>query len=185
MKSIIVLKVIGWALLSLPGADVTAQVANCNQGVPGGYGTICVDPWLPEANASFALNFTSPSCNRFVHQYQIETNSNVVDIYVTYTGGCFGVPQTPLRFLATHPGLAAGAYTANLYKFASSVWPPPPFDPSAYQLHNSVTFTVRGPAQAAPVPSGGLATWALIALGLLTLAVMRLRGDGVRETRKS
>ena len=98
MKSIIVLKVIGWVLLSLPGSDVTAQVANCNQGVPSGYGAICVDPWSPVAGASFALNFSSPHCVRFTHEYQIATNADTIDIYITHGGGCFGVPQTPLHF---------------------------------------------------------------------------------------
>lgn len=178
----IVLKVAAWVLLLLPSAGALGQVASCNQGVPGGYGAICIDPWSPVAGASFALNFTSPSCNRFVHQYQIEVSSNVIDVYVAYTGGCFGVPQAPLQFFTTQAGMAAGGYTVNLHKLASSVWPPPSFDPNDYQLHNSVTFTVRGAPQATPVPTGGWWTWAITVLGLLALTVIRFHGGARRRT---
>jgi hypothetical protein len=170
------LKAIGWILVMFPGAGVFAQVVACNQNVPNGYGMICVDPWSPVAGSSFALNFSSPHCNRSSHEYQISTGSNTIDVYVTYVGGCFGVPLPPLQFSTTQPGLSAGEYTVNLYKRLLGSWPPPPFDPAAFQLHNSVTFTVRGAPQATPVPAGGWWTWAITVLGLLALTVVRLHG---------
>jgi len=181
MKSIVALKFVGWMLLMFPSVGAFAQIVACNQGVPHGYGMICVEPWSPVEGSGFALNFSSPHCNRSSHEYQIVTSSNTISVYVTYVGGCFGVPLPPLQFATTQPGLAAGEYTVNLHKRLLGSWPPPPFDPAAFQLHNSVMFTVRGAPQATPVPTGAGWTWVVTILGLLALAVIRFQRDARYE----
>lgn len=175
MKSIVMLKVFGWMLVMFPGSGAFAQVVACNHGVPNGYGMICVDPWSPVAGSSFDLNFSSPHCNRSSHEYVVYNNNKTIDVYVTYHGGCFGVPLPPLQFSTTQTALAAGEYTVNLHKRLLGSWPPPPFDPAAFQLHNSVNFTVRGAPQAAPVPLGGPVTWMVLGLGVSALAASRFR----------
>ena len=49
MKSIVMLKYLGWILMMFPGSGAFGQVIACNQGAPNGYGMICVDPWSPMA----------------------------------------------------------------------------------------------------------------------------------------
>jgi hypothetical protein len=155
--------------------EAKAQPESCDAiGTALGYGSICVHPWMPIAGDNFNLNFSSTSCTQLArHQNQVLRNGNVFNIYMAVeVGGCPGVIQAPLPFSTAQVGVPAGEYTANLYRLPVPNWPPPPFDPDDYALHNSVNFTVLGvPDTAEPVPF--LSTMVLLLLiGLLSFLGM-------------
>jgi hypothetical protein len=151
-----------------------AQVDWCNQtGTPLGPGVICVAPWTPVENESFSLNFASTSCTQQTnHEYQVIRNGQNFNIYMVYgVGGCPGVPQGPLTFSTNQGGVPAGTYTAHLYRFTVPNWPPPPFNPDDYTLHNSVNFTVLGEQPPAIESVPVLGKVALFAFAALLLAI--------------
>ena len=137
------------------------------------------------ANVPFGVNFSGPcSGSSLPHQYQVQQSGDTYSIYYDYVQGfCPGVPTWP-RYFTTQGGVSAGDYLVRLYRRESAAVPFPPFDPAAFTLEREVGFTVRGPAQAVPVPWGGLTTWLLAIIGLFALAVIRLRDDHVRGTRQ-
>jgi hypothetical protein len=152
-----------------------AQPEWCIQdGTPFGHGAICVAPWQPFEDMPFQLNFASTSCSQLArHESQVIKDGNAFNIYMAVeVGGCPGVPQGPLTFPTNQNGVPAGSYIANLYRLPVPNWPPPPFDPDDYALHNSVNFTVLGvPDTAEPVPF--LSTMVLLLLvGLLSFLGM-------------
>jgi hypothetical protein len=166
-------------MLPLFAKHLEAQPAYCQiDGVPAGYGVICVNPWSPEAGADFELNFSSNSCyTNSPHDYQIFRDGNDFNIYLVYRiGGCPGVPQSPATFTTVQDGVPVGEYRANLYRLTVFNWPPPAFNPADYELRNTVPFTVQGePTIAQPVPALSSTTLVLFSFLLLLVGNVAFR----------
>ena len=175
------------AMCLLPASAQSQQSECIGSGIPGGYSwSVCLHPWNPQEHVAFDLNFAGLACTPYVQeQFDIQRSGNVFSIYYDYVtpSGCFGVPAPP-RLFTSQDGLTAGDYTVRLFQRSASGLPFPPFDPGSYTLAREMSFTVRGAAQATPVPAGDQRTWVMIALGLLALAVMRLRRDRAREANR-
>jgi hypothetical protein len=162
----------------LPIISYAQQEFCLDDGFPFGYGIVCVNPWSPSANQDFGINFSSTSCSQLArHENQVIRNGNAFNIYMAVeVGGCPGVPQSPLIFNTMQEGILPGEYTANLYRLAVPNWPPPPFDPSGYELRNTADFTVLGqPSEVEPVPFIGMTGFFIYVALVLSAGVTLLR----------
>lgn len=177
------------AMVSLVAFEAQAQPGVCSaQGWPDGPLAACAQPSGPAANTAFAVIFTGATCvtSDSMQQFSAQLTGNVYSIFYDYVPPsiCFGLPPPPRRF-TTHISLPAGDYVVRLLERSAPSLPFPPFDPGAFTVADEFPISVRGTPAASPVPVGGLLGWAVLGLGLLAMALIRLRSraDDAIHTR--